>query len=134
MVNLSSSLAAGYLVFIGQLASLCRLGRSAPITDSAIVTYLPVIKIPSTLLPPNAALSADVQWSRVSSVVERSVERAHGIGAQQSAARQQLDAAEYTLQRLIDELADVMTLPVRRSQLVDSKPPSDRQVVQAIAA
>jgi hypothetical protein len=58
-------------------------------------------------------MSAEAHWARVSAVVERSVEQAHAIGEQHSAARQQLDAAEYTLHRLIEELNEVMMSPVQ---------------------
>jgi hypothetical protein len=57
-------------------------------------------------------MSAEAHWGRVSAVVARSVDRAHVINQQQAAARQQLDAAEYTLHRLIEELNEVMTSPV----------------------
>jgi hypothetical protein len=84
---------------------------------------------------PAAKMSAEAHWSRVSAVVERSVERAHGIGAQHSAARQQLDAAEYTLHRLIEELNDVMKLPSqlpkRSSRTTET---ADQGFVQAMAA
>lgn len=68
---------------------------------------------------PTAQMSAEAHWARVSAVVERSVERAHGIGQQQVAARQQLDAAEYTLHRLIEELNEVMLSPVQLPKSLD---------------
>jgi hypothetical protein len=61
---------------------------------------------------PAAQMSAEAHWGRVSAVVARSVDRVHGINERQAAARQQLDAAEYTLHRLIEELNEVMTSPV----------------------
>jgi prophage DNA circulation protein len=83
----------------------------------------------------STSLSADAQWQRVSSIVERSVERAQSIGAQQSAARQQLDAAEYTLHRLIEELNEVMAAPMLLPKRVAVAAPAQEQVfVQALAA
>jgi hypothetical protein len=82
-----------------------------------------------------ASLSAEAQWQRVSAVVELSIQRAHGIGEQQSAARQQLDAAEYTLHRLIEELNEVMMSPVtlpKRAEVVAATP--EVGYVQALAA
>jgi hypothetical protein len=85
--------------------------------------------------PATASLSAEAQWLRVSAVVERSIERAQGIGAQQSAARQQLDAAEYTLHRLIEELNEVMMSPVQLPKRAEAAPAAPEQgFVQALAA
>ena len=84
---------------------------------------------------PAAQLSADAHWARVSAVVERSVHRANGISEQQAAARQQLDAAEYTLHRLIEELNDVMLSPVQLPKRPDrASPLQDQGFVQAMAA
>jgi hypothetical protein len=80
-------------------------------------------------------MSAETHWARVSAVVERSVQQAKGIGEQQAAARQQLDAAEYTLHRLIEELNEVMMSPVqlpKRAEL--AAPVQDQGFVQAMAA
>jgi hypothetical protein len=82
-----------------------------------------------------APLSPEAQWQRVSAIVEQSVQRAHGIGEQQSAARQQLDAAEYTLHRLIEELNEVMHLPVQLPLQADVAAPQQQQIFeQALAA
>jgi hypothetical protein len=82
-----------------------------------------------------AILSPEAQWQRVSAIVEQSVQRAHGIGEQQSAARQQLDAAEYTLHRLIEELNEVMHLPVQLPLQADVAAPQQQQIFeQALAA
>jgi hypothetical protein len=84
---------------------------------------------------PKASLSPEAQWQRVSTVIEQSIQRAHGIGEQQSAARQQLDAAEYTLHRLIEELNEVMTLPVKLPAHVEAAATRQQPViVQALAA
>jgi hypothetical protein len=81
------------------------------------------------------ALSPAAQWARVSAVVELSVQRAQGIGAQQAAARQQLDAADYGLQQLIEDLNGVMSSPVIRSRCPNPAPASvETAFVQALAA
>ena len=51
------------------------------------------------------------QWTKISSVLVRSVEGASAIKDMQSAATQQLDLAQYGLSTLIDELAAVMAMP-----------------------
>jgi hypothetical protein len=51
------------------------------------------------------------QWSKITSVLVRSVEGASSVKDMQSAATQQLDLAQYGLSTLIDELAAVMTVP-----------------------
>jgi ClpP class serine protease len=87
------------------------------------------------VIQPVTQMSAEAHWVRVSAVVARSVDRAHDINEQQNAARQQLDAAEYTLHRLIEELNSVMTSPVqlpRRADVV--APTAARDFVQAMAA
>jgi hypothetical protein len=102
--------------------------RLAPATTAA----KPVV---AKAQKPTAPLSAETHWARVSAVVARSVERAQDIGQQQSAARQQLDAAEYTLHRLIEELNEVMTSPVQLPKRADRTAAApDQSFVQAIAA
>ena len=105
------------LAFGRQLVtSLCAISKSAP----PVVGLVPFAAPPRHVRQqPVAQLSAAAHWARVSAVVERSVERAHGIGEQQSAARQQLDAAEYTLHRLIEELNEVMMSPVQLPKRAD---------------
>jgi hypothetical protein len=93
------------------------------------------VPVTAPLAQGTASLSAEAQWQRVSAVVERSIQRAQGIGEQQSAARQQLDAAEYTLHRLIEELNEVMMSPVqlpKRAEAGATAP--ERGFVQALAA
>jgi hypothetical protein len=90
---------------------LGRTDRSAPITTT--IAAAEIVSATGSNAPASASLSAEAQWQRVSAVVERSIQRAQGIGEQQSAARQQLDAAEYTLHRLIEELNEVMTSSVQ---------------------
>ena len=51
------------------------------------------------------------QWSKITSVLVRSVEGASAVKDMQSAATQQLDLAQYGLSTLVDELAAVMAMP-----------------------
>jgi hypothetical protein len=84
---------------------------------------------------PAAQMSADAHWARVSAVVERSVVRANGISEQHVAARQQLDAAEYTLHRLIEELNEIMLSPVQLPKRAEPAAPQEAQgFVRAMAA
>jgi hypothetical protein len=120
----------GCVAFAKNAAACLRLTR-AP----ALVAATAHVVAGTSAALPTAPLSADAQWQRVTMIVERSVERAHGIGEQQSAARQQLDAAEYTLHRLIEELNEVMTLPVQLPKRAEVVAPAQEQVfVQALAA
>jgi hypothetical protein len=106
--------------------------RRKPTVVAREKAALPVVSDTPQLTAP---LSAETHWARVSAVVARSVERAQDIGQQQSAARQQLDAAEYTLHRLIEELNEVMTSPVQLPKRADRVAPAPAQgFVQAIAA
>jgi uncharacterized protein YPO0396 len=93
------------------LTALCACFAGSSHTAQAIAPQAkrPVVR-PAQ---PKAQLSAEAHWARVSAVVERSVDQARSIGQQQTQARQQLDAAEYNLQRLIDELSGVMQLPAK---------------------
>ena len=56
------------------------------------------------------------QWSKISAILERSVDGARVATDKQSAATQQLDLAQYGLITLVDELSAVMALPGRRSR------------------
>jgi hypothetical protein len=82
---------------------------------------------------PATPMSADAHWARVSAVIQQSASRAQGMSDRHLAARQQLDAAEYTLQQLIDDLNVVMRLPVT-VQPVRLMPASNHDYVQALAA
>ena len=105
------------LAFARQITTSLRANfKSAP----PIVALVPLAaRLRDLPHQPVAQLSAEAHWARVSAVVNRSVERAHGIGKQHSAARQHLDAAEYTLHRLIEELNEVMMSPVQLPKRAD---------------
>jgi hypothetical protein len=115
-------------------------GHVAVVRGNSASTPGPIAQISVAAQPIAAAaaaaiLSPEAQWQRVSAIVEQSVQRAHGIGEQQSAARQQLDAAEYTLHRLIEELNEVMHLPVQLPLQADVAAPQQQQIFeQALAA
>ncbi len=121
------------LTVFNRIIALC-LGLTK--RDALFVTH--AAEIAPVLAPgisATAPLTAEAQWQRVSTLVERSIKRAQNIGEQQSAARQQLDAAEYTLHRLIEELNEVMTSPVqlpKRVELAVTK--ADAAFVPAMAA
>jgi uncharacterized protein YPO0396 len=111
------------------LTALCACFAGSSHTAAAIAPQAkrPVIR-PAQ---PQAQLSSEAHWARVSAVVERSVNQARSIGQQQTRARQQLDAAEYNLQRLIDELSGVMQLPAK--PLLNIEPTAELAAEQLFA-
>lgn len=71
----------------------------------------PVAAAPLATTPAASVyLTAEAQWMRVASVLEGSVQRTSAMRAAHNLARDNLQAAEYALDRLIDELSDVMTV------------------------
>jgi hypothetical protein len=58
-------------------------------------------------------LSGEAQWGRVASVLETAVQRTSAMRSAHALARDNLQAAEYALDRLLDELADVMVVKPR---------------------
>jgi hypothetical protein len=52
------------------------------------------------------------QWDRLSKVIGRSIDRARGVPELQSSARDQIDAAEYALNEIRNDLNAVMSKPV----------------------
>jgi hypothetical protein len=70
-------------------------------------------------------LSRERQWDRVSSVVKDASTRVEAIQTLQRSAEQQLDAATYAVQRLFDELAGIMSVPMQAAEAL----PHERSVV-----
>jgi hypothetical protein len=124
-------IAHAYSNFTRSGAALVR-ASAAPVLVSSTT---PTVVRPGASVTSPTPQSAEFQWQRVSAMVEQSVVRAHDIGEQHYAARQQLDAAEYTLHRLIEELNEVMTLPVIVPQrVVAAVAAPDQALVRALAA
>ncbi|MCB1509378.1 MAG: hypothetical protein KDJ36_00625 [Hyphomicrobiaceae bacterium] len=67
---------------------------------------------PQRPLGPRAPNLADVHIARVAEVVRKSVESAERASGLHQQAATKLDATEYALNRLVDELSAVMTTPV----------------------
>jgi hypothetical protein len=127
-------IAHAYSNFTRSGAALVR-ASAAPVLVSSTTPIAPTVVRPGASVTPPTPQSAEFQWQRVSAMVEQSVVRAHDIGEQHYAARQQLDAAEYTLHRLIEELNEVMTLPVIVPQrVVAAVAAPDQALVRALAA
>jgi hypothetical protein len=78
-------------------------------------------------------LSSENQWGRVSSVVEQSVARSHEIRDRHGAARQQLDAAEYALHCLLEDLQGIMP-SMARLKAVEQPLPEPAAFRPAMAA
>jgi hypothetical protein len=57
-------------------------------------------------------LAKDSHWQRTTAVVERSIMRATDVAAHHASAARQLDAAEYALHCLLDELGGIMKITV----------------------
>jgi hypothetical protein len=57
-------------------------------------------------------MSRATHWQRATAVVERSIVRAADVSMHQAAAARQLEAAEYALHCLLDELGSVMTTSI----------------------
>jgi hypothetical protein len=73
------------------------------------------IKLPAT------PMTLAAQWSRVATVIEMANQSHKSMCDLQAAASQQLELAEYALDRLMGELASVMTLPGQNAQPVASR-------------
>lgn len=69
-----------------------------------------VSSAPVTAAQLPARLSRDAQWDCATRVVAQSIARVASVHELQRSAEQQLDAATYAIQRLMDELSGVMTL------------------------
>lgn len=70
---------------------------------------------------PATPMTLAAQWSRVATVVERANQSHKTMCDLQSAAAQQLELAEYALDRLMGELASVMPLPGQKAQPIASR-------------
>ncbi|HEX4891805.1 MAG TPA: hypothetical protein VFV47_00850 [Hyphomicrobiaceae bacterium] len=70
---------------------------------------------------PARPMTLSAQWSRVATVIEKANESHKRMCDLQAAAAQQLELAEYALDRLMDELACVMALPSSKAQPVASR-------------
>jgi hypothetical protein len=93
----------------------------------------PRIAVVSAPVQTASLISSENQWGRVSSIVEQSVARSHEIQDRQGAARQQLDAAEYALHCLLDELQVVMP-SMARLKAVEQPPREIAAFRPALAA
>jgi hypothetical protein len=69
-----------------------------------------------------AAMTQEAHWSRVTSVVERSLGRANAMASHHAAASRQLEAADYALHCLLSELGQVMKTTVTSPLAVRSRP------------
>ncbi len=90
--------------------------------------------------PPNMAafsepLSVEAHWLRATTAVEHSLRRAGDMGEHQAAALRQLQAAEYALHMLLDELGSVMTpkigSPLKRAVLAAQHLPPRKAALAA---
>jgi hypothetical protein len=69
-----------------------------------------------------APMQASAQWRRIADVVEHSIEANRLVSRRQAEALTQLDAAEFALSKLVDELSAVMP-SLRRSERAGSRAP-----------
>ncbi len=80
-------------------------------------------------------LQGESQWQRVTAVVDRSVVRTSQLVLQQAAAERQLEAAEYALHCLLQDLGGVMKTTVGSPLQAKSMPASMSHIEhQALAA
>jgi len=70
---------------------------------------------------PATPMTLATQWSRVATVIEMANQSHKSMCDLQAAAAQQLELAEYALDRLMGELASVMTLPGQNAQPVAAR-------------
>jgi hypothetical protein len=106
-----------------------KISRSTPRRASAAAP----LNVAIAPAPMSNLLSSENQWGRVSRVVEQSVARSHEIRDSQGAARQQLDAAEYALTCLLQELQVVMPA-MARLKAVEQPPQARAAFRPALAA
>ena len=74
-----------------------------------------------------SCMPREMQWQRTTSVVERSIERAANVVAANVAAARQLEAAEYALHCLLEEIGGVMRIHVQSPLLAHVAPIEIRQ-------
>lgn len=55
-----------------------------------------------------------VQWQRIAGILESRIDAAHLIVDRQSKALTQLDAAEFALSKIVEDLSAIMPLAYRR--------------------
>lgn len=70
---------------------------------------------------PPRSLAEDVQWSRVSGILAAGIDTADSACRHQRAAADQLDAAQYSLDRMLAELVAVMPA-AGRAATIDPQP------------
>ena len=97
--------------------------------NGAILPEQPIV-IPTTApLKSDSSLPLDDQWSRLTSVISAGLSSAESAQGLQTAAEEQLDAAQYALKSLIGDLSGILvvsreTLPA--SAVVHRLPPTVR--------
>lgn len=64
--------------------------------------------------PPDPA-SGLIQWQRIAGILESRIDAAHLIVDRQSKALTQLDAAEFALLKIVEDLSTIMPIAYRRS-------------------
>jgi hypothetical protein len=102
--------------FVGLLRGV--LGTSAYVLDhtGSQLQFVPAAPKAAAATPvprlgpqvPPSPMTREAHWSRLKAVVDRALSRGHDVSDRQDAARQQLDAAEYALDTLLDDLGTVM--------------------------
>lgn len=60
-----------------------------------------------------AQATTELQWNRVTGLVGAATEKASAVASAQRLATEKLDAAEYALGQLLDDLSAVMVIPTR---------------------
>lgn len=94
----------------------------------------PTVAFPA---PSNEPLTIEVQWARLSGTIVSRIEAMQRTGGLQQRASSQIDAAGYALERLFDELADVMTItrtPIEPALRLVEAVPTRRQSAAQLAA
>ena len=79
-------------------------------------------------------LPKDTHWQRTTAVVERSIMRATDVAAHHASAARQLEAAEYALHCLLNELGCVMKTTVGSPLVVRPAPQAVRVRLQTALA
>ena len=118
LVSISSGLVSAFVIAgagwkIGQTKEL--LGRTLNHDKSSAPP-------PSLARHPDLRLDLDEQFTCTAKVVQAALDKSHTVRKVQAAASEKLDATEYALNRMLDELSLVMPAIQRRRDVTTNLP------------
>ena len=85
--------------------------RNAQVSDCAAKSAGPAPAPQAAITIPSHQLRGASQWERVTGIIATATVAARNAATVQEAARVQLEVAEFSIDRIRDEIADIMALP-----------------------